>query len=56
MHELNRVAREDINKFIRNPVNCFLIIKQLTVDIENMLKKLKITPKLMGERLIYIPF
>ena len=35
-NKLNQKAIEDSEKFIGNPMNCYLLIKQLTFDVEEL--------------------
>jgi hypothetical protein len=37
--ELNEFAKANHTKFIGNPINCFLILKQLTADIDDLVLK-----------------
>ncbi len=46
-NELTEQAQKDVKKFAGNPINSFLIIKQLTHDTETLLKKLP-PPNLSG--------
>jgi len=36
---LNEFAKANPTKFIGNPINCFLILKQLTADIDDLVLK-----------------
>lgn len=46
-NELTEKAVKDVKKFAGNPINCYLIIKQLTHDTEILLKKMP-APNLSG--------
>ena len=36
---MNEIAKTDTKRFIGNPINCYLLLKQLTVDIDLLVSK-----------------
>jgi hypothetical protein len=45
------MAMVDSEKFIKNPINCFLLIKQLTIDFQELFQSVRRTNELTGKLL-----
>ena len=52
---LNDQAQKNTYEFIGNPINCFLLIKAFTKDLENYVNKTKILDDFVDEYIYYLP-